>query len=282
MPAFAQPAGLSMQSGVLAGHNRSVHASALDFDFHFHDRCELLFFLGGKGEMLVEQTRYPLTPGSLLVFNANEVHRVFPGPDLPYERITIHFDPALIQGLPLGECDLLSCFRDRPAGTGNATLLAGQPFREYHRLADELVALLKGADPAREAGALARLVELLAIANRGFRSAAPAPPAFTGFVAEAIAWMEGHLAEEFTIAALARHHSVSPFHFSHAFKRQTGASPYHYILVKRIALAKQLLSEGHSCTQACEQAGFGDYNNFSRTFKKYVGAIPSAYRRAHR
>lgn len=266
-----------INSSIIAGYSCSDPPG--QFAFHFHDNYELYFFLSGNAEMMVEQTRYPLQRGSLLVMGSNEIHKVFPQPTAPYERLTIHFDPNLIRNLPLQSCNLLACFENHAPGSRNATVLSGESYAEYFRIGKALAGLIENPTHSSEALILACLVQLLVIAAEAFHTAAQPPLPYSGFLPEAIAYIAAHLSEPFTVGELAAALRMNPFYLSHQFRRQMGVPVYHYVLVKRIALSKLLLSRGLPATTACEQAGFGDYNNFSRTFKKYVGVSPGEYKK---
>ena len=47
-----------------------------------------------------------------------------------------------------------------------------------------------------------------------------------------------------------------------------------YAARKRIALARRLISEGESAQRAALRAGYGDYSNFYRQYKKLLGVAP--------
>ena len=266
-------------------HNESIAADFTltekpePFDFHFHERYELYLFLSECGEMMVEQSKYSLSRGSLLVFNSHEAHRAMPILNRSYERLTVHFQANLIRSLPLHNCNLLACFQNHALGTKNVTLLEGETLDTYISHAMNLIDALASPLPDSEALALTYLTHLLVIANRAFSQSNEVSIPFSDFVAEAVLYIDTHLSENIGLQELAFALNIDPFHLSRQFKLQTGTSPYHYILIKRIALAKQLLSDGVSASQACVQSGFGEYNNFSRTFKKYVGLTPGAYRK---
>lgn len=68
------------------------------------------------------------------------------------------------------------------------------------------------------------------------------------------------------------------------FKKEVGATPHEYLISKRMELAAGLLSGGasnaysnYSVSQVAEMCGFSEPLYFSRVFKKYYGAAPSAY-----
>jgi AraC family transcriptional regulator len=84
------------------------------------------------------------------------------------------------------------------------------------------------------------------------------------------------------IAELAASARLSKSHFSRAFKAHFGRSPRQYILERRIARAEHLMLVGDcrlcDVAQAC---GFADQAHLSRMFRRFVGAAPNAWRRAH-
>lgn len=69
------------------------------------------------------------------------------------------------------------------------------------------------------------------------------------------------------------------------FKKETGATPYEYLLKERMALAQKLLSSGitnkfseYSISQISEACGYSEPLYFSRVFKQYFGISPSEYK----
>lgn len=69
------------------------------------------------------------------------------------------------------------------------------------------------------------------------------------------------------------------------FKKETGATPYEYLLKERMTLAQQLLSSGitnkfseYSISQIAEACGYLEPLYFSRVFKQYFGISPSEYK----
>ena len=265
---------------ISASHGNTPYA--LTKDFHFHDNYELFLFLNGEAQAFVEQSRYMLRRGSLLTFNPNEIHKASNLGTAPYERITVHFNPKLIYALPLQNSNLLACFQNHMPGVGNAALLCGEKLTEFCTLAEKLIALLSTECYGKDALTLAYLAQLLVMANEAFLASTPAPLPMSGFVAAAMAHIDANLAAPLSLAGIARYLNVDSYYLSHQFKTQTGGSLYHYILMKKISLAKTLLAEGNTVTQVCEQAGFQDYNNFIRTFKKYDGLAPGQYKKQFR
>lgn len=269
-----------LSQDILPQHRRTF--SSPQGEFHFHEDYELFLFLEGKADVFVERSRYTLERGSLLAFHSSEVHRAAPDPSLPYERLVVHFHPRVVQGLPLEGRSLLSCFLNRRAGEKNAVLLQGGELEAYIRAGMGLLSVMEERPAFWEAEALSLLLRVLTLANRAFERTLSLPQPLSPFVEEAMEYIDRSLSSPLTVAELARELHVDASYLNRRFREQTGASLYHYILMKKIALAKILLAKGAQVNDACEGAGFGDCNNFSRTFKKYVGVPPGQYRLLHR
>ena len=78
---------------------------------------------------------------------------------------------------------------------------------------------------------------------------------------------------------LARTAGFSRFHFIRLFRRAFRATPYQYLLRRRIERAKLLLGQSRlSVTAVCLDVGFESLGSFSRRFRHAVGTSPRDYR----
>jgi AraC-like DNA-binding protein len=81
------------------------------------------------------------------------------------------------------------------------------------------------------------------------------------------------------VEALARDANMSAGHFSRAFKKAYGESPYSYLMTRRIERAMTLLRKGElSVTDVCFTVGFSSLGTFSTRFTELVGVPPSIYK----
>lgn len=93
------------------------------------------------------------------------------------------------------------------------------------------------------------------------------------------AFIEEHLDENLTLSELAGVVNISKYYFSRLFKQSVGVSPYRYLMQQRIEEAKRLLSQTDwPIAQIALRTGFGSQSHLSKTFKKFTGISPSAYR----
>jgi AraC family transcriptional regulator len=78
------------------------------------------------------------------------------------------------------------------------------------------------------------------------------------------------------LAAIA---GLSPYHFSHLFKRSMGMAPHQYVLHQRIERAKQLLRQSdRPIVEIALGCGFSSHSHLSQQFRRATGSTPSAYR----
>lgn len=90
--------------------------------------------------------------------------------------------------------------------------------------------------------------------------------------------IEAEYERELTVDELARTASLSRFHFTRMFTKAMGASPYRYLVRRRVRAAAALLARPHrSVTEVGLSVGFTDLSRFSRAFKQQMGQSPSAY-----
>ena len=87
-------------------------------------------------------------------------------------------------------------------------------------------------------------------------------------------------AQPLDVEALARDVHMSAGHLSRQFRLAYGASPYGYLMTRRIERAMALLRRGDlSVTEVCFAVGCSSLGTFSSRFTKLVGVPPSVYRR---
>jgi AraC family transcriptional regulator len=97
---------------------------------------------------------------------------------------------------------------------------------------------------------------------------------------KAVDYIEEHLAESISLAALAQLVRLSPNYFCRAFSHSFGMPPQRYHTRQRIERAKTLLAKrGASVTDVGLTVGYSEASAFSAAFRRVSGLTPSAYRR---
>ena len=93
-------------------------------------------------------------------------------------------------------------------------------------------------------------------------------------------FIEDNLHEPLTTDELCKNFFLSRQQLYAIFRESFSVPVKQYVLERKIARAKQLLSTTNaSVTAVAEQTGFADYNNFIQRFKKMTGVTPLQYRK---
>ena len=107
-----------------------------------------------------------------------------------------------------------------------------------------------------------------------------AHPVFPPWVEKVRRRLEEHFQEPQALASLAREAGVSAAYLCRFFRAYTGRTLFEYLVERRIHAAIWKLRESdEKVISVALGSGFNSLAYFNRTFKRLVGATPSAYRR---
>ncbi len=254
-------------------HSVDEQPKGEDFVMHMHDSYEIYCFVSGNASYHVEGNAYELKPGCLLLMRNSESHTLVPGGAERYERYTLNFRRELLEGTGFTP-SLLRPFHDHPLGEQNLYLpeqMTGiDPIALFRKTEAELRLL-----PTRDV-ILANLSSLLcAICAAFLRDNGDKRPSANRIGDEMIRYINENILSGINTNTLAAHVHLSPSQTCRIFKETTGASVYHYILLKRLILAREMIANGESAKNASLSCGFGDYSSFYRLYTKYLGKSPS-------
>lgn len=249
-------------------------------DFHIHNSHEIYMLLDGEIQYFVENICYPLHAGDLILFSNNEIHKAINSSGQSFTRLVIHVNPGFIRQYCTLQTNLLSCFHRSP-GTGNLVLLAAKERQALLALARPLAdAVNSSAAYGNDLAALTNLIRILLLINKSWQRTGQFRTIPKPHRAQAImTYIDQNLTGPLTLDSIAQALSLDKYYLSHLFKTETESSIFQYILIKRIALAKELLLTGHTVAESCHLSGFHDYSNFIRTFRKNVGCTPGQFQR---
>lgn len=98
-------------------------------------------------------------------------------------------------------------------------------------------------------------------------------------ILDSLGYIENNFNRKLSLAEIAAEAGMSHFHFSRIFKKETGYSPYEYILKTRLNYAKKLLKEtNQTVKQIAFECGFNSEANFIYMFHKHVEMTPGDFR----
>ena len=243
-------------------------------DFHFHDFDKLVLLLTGHVEYLVEDQRYELQPGTVLLVKHHTIHKAVIDQSEPYERIILYLDRQYFDRT-MPEARLLESFEI--ADRTGSWLLA--PDEAQRREIMETLSAYERAAADRRFGSQAMrdtlIIQLLIQIGRLNAAPSEKESRVDPKIREALSFINENLSLELRVDTLADRVFLSRYHFMRLFKAQTGSTVHAYIRQKRLLCAARLIREGVPAGQAALECGFNDYSVFNRAFRASFGIRPA-------
>jgi transcriptional regulator GlxA family with amidase domain len=84
------------------------------------------------------------------------------------------------------------------------------------------------------------------------------------------------------LGELAKHLNVSTRHLTRLLHEELSTTPARYVENIRFDMARAMLDQGHSATEAVAVAGFPSYESLRRVFARELSISPAAYQRRFR
>jgi len=245
------------------------HPQQEHYRLHVHNAYEIFCFLSGDAMYNVEGNLYPLLPGDILLLKDNESHNLILNSDIPYERITVHFqcDDGISEKLSK---ILLTPVLDRPIGQFNlysCKEFSRTQWRYY------LECICKAPDPIRQQIYLMTLLQ--EISEVFPRIKEQSAPDSVDRILQITHYIDRHLAEPLSIQRICNRFYISQAQLTRQFKKSLATTVGAYVLTKRLLLAHNLIQKGTKPTAAYLQCGFRDYSVFYRAYKKKFGRSPT-------
>jgi AraC-like DNA-binding protein len=185
----------------------------------------------------------------------------------------IHFHPAPASVAP--ETRIPLYLRARPE---LAPVLARmQQITDWHRRAN-------GSDPAkktlRAAGAAALQEVLLCLASERTRPSHHMSTNRTSAALQRVVeWIDGNLEKAIVTPDLVREANLSQNYLSRLFRQRYGVTLQHYLLLRRIEVARHLLlSTNDRIKEVGIRVGLPDPQHFNKQFRRVTGMSPGHFR----
>ncbi len=97
---------------------------------------------------------------------------------------------------------------------------------------------------------------------------------------QAIHYIRDHTGERISLQKLSDRVGMSPYYFSHRFKKETGFSPMDYVISTRMDQAKTLLARtSKTVAEISYEVGYNNVGSFLNIFSDRVGCSPGMYRK---
>ena len=234
------------------------------YSMHTHNNYELIYFLEGDATHVIEDRKYKLKKGDLILIRPFRYHFIQIDAPSDYERYNILFD---VERHGIGSA--LRLPEEVEVVNLRTNTLAEDIFRrcELYR---------RQCDDTDFEQILQHLLNELFFSLELF----PQPPSEAGstlspLISQALRYVNENLATLQSVEEIAEHLFVSESYLFRRFRAELRQTPKRYVREKRLLLAQRCISEGKNPTAVAEACGFRDYTTFYRNYLSFFGHAPS-------
>lgn len=245
---------------------------------HGHqDLLELLFVRSGTGVYIINEVRYPIQQGDMIICNSGVLHD-----EAPECNSELNTYCCAIAGLELEGVrkDCLIADDIYPVVPCNEQAAAIEWIMGM--MYTELAANKVGGEECCHYLMLALLSKVLQLVedNKVFHDKKRDEIYLKGEMIKA--YIDSRYDEALSLQSISRAMNISPYYLAHIFKRTIGYSPMQYITRRRIGEAQTLLiNTCYSVTQIASMVGYDNISHFNTMFLKYIGMSPRQYRNTY-
>jgi AraC-like DNA-binding protein len=233
------------------------------FPKHMHNGYELLFFIRGDADYMIEGSVYRLRENDLLLISPRTYHCLKPLSPIVYERFVINFPadmiPESVSSFVANAPDIINIPKDSPIYRFYQNWMDA----EMHFTVDEMLDFV-------EISTSQLLIFLKYLPDKKDIQ----PIRKNNTLQMILEFIDEHPTENINAEKLSAMFYMSPSWIVHTFRRELGINLMQYIAKKRILYAESLIRNGESPTEAAKICEYDSYVTFYRQYKKILGRSP--------
>jgi AraC-like DNA-binding protein len=229
------------------------------------DSFLLMYIAKGEGLLTIEDKTRTIKENDVVLINCYEPHKYETNSYL--ETLWIHFDGNVIKNYfnLIKKDNVHAIFSTEGTIIPNYLKSIVNLFKEDQRINEPLISC-----------EIQRILAELYNLSTGNQSTTLHS---ASFINTSISYINNNFKNKLSLQNIASKVSISPFHFSRLFKKETGYSPYEYIIITRLNHAKKLLKTTNMLIKEIAfECGFNSESNFIINFKKHTSMSPKQFR----
>ena len=235
---------------------------------NWHEALEILCCVSGFGTVLLDDKKYQFKNGSVIIVNSQVIHSVSAREDLEFDFIQLDRNFCLYQLIDIQQ------IRFCPYIENDERIIC--IIREIiDAVADE--SFLNKAK--KSCAALKLLVYLCEKYRQNGEDVSALYDITFERVKTAMRYIKQNYEKELSLESVALAVGINKYQLTREFKAVTGESVFEFLNSLRCKEARRMLKQGASVTEAAYSCGFSNLSYFSRTYKRYIGELPSAKKR---
>ena len=272
-----------MEHKLIDMNYRTLMAQNQGLSDHFHTGYEMILVTEGESVFTINEQTCHFDTHSLVFINNLEKHRMQTC-KTPYSRYILIIEADYFDSV-MKDPSLLSIFKNRPKNFNNGFQLEPEDVGPILQVFKDLSAIHNKQDEFWQIEFTALLSQLMVRLFRGYRPFFPIQniDKTEKRIFEIQAFIDEHFKKPISLEFLADEFFVNKYYLAHSFKEITGFTIKQYIILKRIAFAKnELYFTEKSITEVAMDSGFNSQSHFIRMFRQKESLSPLQFRKHFR
>lgn len=248
---------------------------------HTHDFYEIYMFLSGSVKLFIEDQTLSIKRGDIVIIPPYTIHQPLADePDQVYDRIYLYITEACLSSFQFNEHSLLHPIQMAMKEKQYHFHISDE--EDYGRIFQGMMSVYQSKNNnyyGKELLNRSRILEVMTLINKHILlGMSPRRETHINpLIDQILAYINEHYMDPLSLDELADRFYINKYALTKLFKKQTTRTVHNYILLKRISVAKQKMTEGVSPSSVCFEVGFKDYSTFYRTFQKMEQISPKAF-----
>ena len=232
---------------------------------NWHEDIEIQLCTKGSGSVLFNGKQYEFKENNIAIAESNVIHYTFSNESLTYSCIIISPEFCRNVGIDLQNLRFLPIISDE-------SLVA---------MIKELIEIYNDKKIKLRIAKLNELILKILISlvenHSSLQEYVETDNASFKRIKNAIKYIRKNYNSKITLDNLAKEILTDKYTLCREFKRYSGKTVTQYVNSYRSIMAADYISQGYSVSEAARNCGFENLSFFTKTFKRYMGELPSHY-----
>ena len=245
-----------------------------------HRQHEMLLLLEGEISYLIEGEIYTARPGDMIFVAPGEIHAIRIDGKKPYERLVLLFDIEVLEKMSAALHAELNAFSYD--GKNKLHILPRTLVEAYglHTLLFDILAC-EEEEKYKRLLIMSKLLSFIIQTDKliaAHKDSFAAPAERDGVIRAVAAYVDTHIGDPICLDDLAKSLFISKSTLCHRFSKCMKMTINHYISLKKMHCAADLLRKGYAAADAAAMVGYDNYTTFFYNFKRMMGKAPGRSR----
>ncbi len=235
-------------------------------EINWHGNTEIQLCTEGEGFVILGGRKIKIDAGDVVVANPNVLHYTGTNTNVTYDCIILDTEFCKLSGIDLSKIHFEEHFKDE---------MVRALFRKIKAEKEQ-------DDPLKVAKMRELILRLLIVLCESHMSAYDERKQNKNahrLVTETITYIRTNYRQKLSLEDIAKNVFTNKYSLSRAFKEMTGQTVVEYVNSFRCHQAAQLIRDGVLISDSARLCGFSNMSFFTKTFKQYIGCLPSEYRK---